>query len=105
MFSKSYGLVTNHRMSLRPNINDFVQCALGNFFWHYGVSRSGVVVSSMYNNLLPVAAVAVTVLMGGWFTGWQLLGAGVILSGVALAQFSPGSGAPRAHQPPPEPSC
>jgi drug/metabolite transporter (DMT)-like permease len=61
--------------------------ALGNFFWHYGVSRIGVVVSSMYNNLLPVAAVAVTVLMGGWFTGWQLLGAGVILVGVFSAQM------------------
>jgi drug/metabolite transporter (DMT)-like permease len=61
--------------------------ALGNFFWHYGVSRIGVVVASMYNNLLPLAAVGVTVLMGGWFTGWQLLGAGVILVGVFSAQM------------------
>ncbi len=61
--------------------------ALGNFFWHYGVSRIGVVVSSMYNNLLPVAAVAVTVLLGGWFTGWQLFGGGVILVGVFSAQM------------------
>jgi drug/metabolite transporter (DMT)-like permease len=61
--------------------------ALGNFFWHYGVSRIGVVVSSMYNNLLPVAAVAVTVLMGGGFTGWQLVGAGIILVGVFTAQI------------------
>jgi drug/metabolite transporter (DMT)-like permease len=61
--------------------------AIGNFFWHYGVSRIGVVVSSMYNNLLPVAAVAVTVLMGGGFTLWQLLGAGVILVGVFTAQL------------------
>ncbi len=61
--------------------------ALGNFFWHYGVSRIGVVVASMYNNLLPVAAVAVTVLMGGGFTWWQLLGAAVILIGVFTAQL------------------
>jgi len=61
--------------------------AIGNFFWHYGVSRIGIVVSSMYNNLLPVAAVAVTVLMGGIFTWWQLLGAGVILVGVFTAQI------------------
>jgi drug/metabolite transporter (DMT)-like permease len=61
--------------------------ALGNFFWHYGVSRIGVVVASMYNNLLPVAAVAVTMLMGGRFTGWQLLGAAVILVGVFSAQM------------------
>ena len=61
--------------------------ALGSFFWHYGVSRIGVVVASMYNNLLPVAAVAVTVLMGGRFTWWQLLGAAVILIGVFTAQI------------------
>jgi len=61
--------------------------ALGNFLWHYGVSRIGVVVASMYNNLLPVAAVAVTMLMGGRFTGWQLLGAAVILVGVFSAQM------------------
>ncbi len=61
--------------------------AIGNFLWHYGVSRIGVVVASMYNNLLPVAAVAVTVLMGGIFTWWQLLGAGIILVGVFTAQI------------------
>jgi drug/metabolite transporter (DMT)-like permease len=61
--------------------------ALGGFLWHYGVSRIGVVVASMYNNLLPVAAVAVTVLMGGRFTWWQLLGAAVILIGVFTAQI------------------
>jgi drug/metabolite transporter (DMT)-like permease len=61
--------------------------ALGNFLWHYGVGRIGVVVASMYNNLLPVAAVAVTVLMGGGFTTWQLMGAGVILAGVLSAQI------------------
>ena len=61
--------------------------AIGNFFWHYGVSRIGVVVASMYNNLLPVAAVAVTVLMGGIFSWLQLLGAGVILVGVFTAQI------------------
>ncbi len=61
--------------------------ALGNFLWHYGVSRIGVVVASMYSNLLPAAAVAVTVLMGGRFTWWQLLGATVILIGVFSVQI------------------
>ena len=41
----------------------------------------------MYNNLLPVAAVAVTVVMGGRFTLWQLMGAAVILVGVLTAQI------------------
>jgi drug/metabolite transporter (DMT)-like permease len=61
--------------------------ALGSFLWHYAVSRIGVVVASMYNNLLPVAAVAVTVVMGGRFTLWQLGGAAVILVGVLTAQI------------------
>lgn len=61
--------------------------ALGNFFWHYGVSRIGVVVASMYSNLLPAAAVAVTVLMGGRFSWQQMLGAGIILIGVFTAQL------------------
>jgi len=63
-----------------------VPIAIGNFCWHYGVSRLGVVVSSMYNNLLPAAALGTTVLMGGTFVWQQLAGAGIILVGVATAQ-------------------
>jgi drug/metabolite transporter (DMT)-like permease len=63
--------------------------ALGNFFWHYAVSRIGVVTASMYNNLLPAAAVGATLLLGGSFTWPQLAGGAVILVGVFLAQ-SPG---------------
>jgi drug/metabolite transporter (DMT)-like permease len=61
--------------------------ALGNFCWHYGVSRIGVTVASMYNNLLPVAAVVVTVWLGGSFTWQQVLGAVIILAGVFSAQL------------------
>jgi drug/metabolite transporter (DMT)-like permease len=61
--------------------------AFGNFCWHYGVSRIGVVVASMYNNLLPVAAFAVTLWLGGAFAWPQLLGAAIILAGVLAAQL------------------
>ena len=61
--------------------------AFANFCWHYGVSRIGVVVASMYNNLLPVAAIAVTVWLGGSFTAAQLLGTVIILGGVFTAQL------------------
>jgi drug/metabolite transporter (DMT)-like permease len=61
--------------------------ALGNFCWNYGVSRTGIVVASMYNNLLPAAAVAVTVFIGGSFSWSQLVGAGVILVGVLGVQI------------------
>ena len=60
--------------------------ALGNFFWHYAVSRIGVVTASMYNNLMPAAAVATTLLLGGSFTWPQIAGSLVILAGVFLAQ-------------------
>ena len=63
-----------------------VPIAIGNFCWHYGVSRLGVVVSSMYNNLLPAAALAATLLMGGTFVWQQIAGAGIILVGVVSAQ-------------------
>ena len=60
--------------------------ALGNFFWHFAVSRIGVVTASMYNNLLPAAAVGATLLLGGSFTWPQIAGSLVILVGVFLAQ-------------------
>jgi drug/metabolite transporter (DMT)-like permease len=61
--------------------------ALGNFCWHFGVSRVGIVVASMYNNLLPAGALAVTVVLGGTFTWQQLAGSAVILAGVFTAQL------------------
>jgi drug/metabolite transporter (DMT)-like permease len=60
--------------------------ALGNFCWHYGVSRIDVVTASMFNNLLPAAALGMTLLLGGSFTWPQLAGSAVILVGVFLAQ-------------------
>jgi drug/metabolite transporter (DMT)-like permease len=53
--------------------------ALGNFLWHYAVSRIGVLVPSMYSNLLPLAALPVVVLLGGSFAWIQLVGAAVIV--------------------------
>jgi drug/metabolite transporter (DMT)-like permease len=63
-----------------------VPIALGNFFWHYGVNRIGIVVASMYNNLLPGVALAATVLMGGSFSWPQVGGSLIIVAGVAAAQ-------------------
>lgn len=61
--------------------------AFGNFCWHYGVSRVGIMVAAMYNNLLPAVALAITVLLGGGFTWPQLIGSAIILTGVFTAQL------------------
>jgi drug/metabolite transporter (DMT)-like permease len=63
-----------------------VPIAIGNFCWHYGVSRIGIVIASMYNNLLPAAALATTVLLGGSFTWYQLVGSVIIVTGVLSIQ-------------------
>jgi drug/metabolite transporter (DMT)-like permease len=63
-----------------------VPIAFGNFCWHYAVSRIGIVTASMYNNLLPAAALGVTLLFGGSFTWPQIAGSAVIILGVFLAQ-------------------
>lgn len=60
--------------------------ALGNFLWHFGVSRVGVVVASMYNNLIPVTAALATLWIGVAPTPWQLAGGGIIVLGVFYAQ-------------------
>jgi drug/metabolite transporter (DMT)-like permease len=64
-----------------------VPIAIGNFCWHYGVSRVGIVIASMYNNLLPAAALITTVLLGGSFGWHQIVGSAIILAGVLSVQL------------------
>jgi drug/metabolite transporter (DMT)-like permease len=65
-----------------------VSVAFGNFLWHYGVSRVGVIISSMYGNLIPIIAVLMTLI---WFgtapSRGQVLGGLMIIAGVLYAQF------------------
>ncbi len=60
--------------------------SLGNFLWYFGVSRLGVTVASMYNNLIPVFAVLVALLLGTELVWTQLAGGALILAGVVWAQ-------------------
>jgi len=57
--------------------------------FNYGVGRTSASSASVYVNLIPIFAVLLGWLLLGERLGWQeLLGAAVILAGVALAQSS-----------------
>ncbi len=61
---------------------------LGNFLWNFGVSRTGVVVASMYGNLIPIVAVLITLIwMGTPPSAGQMLGGLLIIGGVLYAQL------------------
>jgi drug/metabolite transporter (DMT)-like permease len=51
----------------------------------------------MYTNLMPVAAVLVTLWLGTAPTGAQLVGGGIILAGVLYAQLAARAPAPAAR--------
>ncbi|MCE4554080.1 DMT family transporter [Roseateles cellulosilyticus] len=79
---------------------------LGWLAWGWANERRGVARTAPLIYLMPLVAGLAAWLWGGeQFTAPKLLGAGVILAGVALAQFSPARPSPHAHRPPPEPSC
>lgn len=79
---------------------------IGWLAWGWANERRGVARTAPLIYLMPLVAGLAAWLWGGeQFSAHKLLGAGIILAGVALAQFSPSGAAPPAHQPPPEPSC
>lgn len=65
-----------------------IPIGLGNVLWHHGVSRTGVAIASMYNNLVPVSAVLVSLAAGIAPNPWQLVGGAVIIAGVLYAQLA-----------------
>ncbi|RTL45605.1 MAG: DMT family transporter [Burkholderiales bacterium] len=79
---------------------------LGWLAWGWANEQRGVARTAPLIYLMPlIAGLAAWVWGGELFTAHKLLGAGVILGGVALAQFSPSRALPLSRQPPPEPSC
>ena len=59
----------------------------GLFLWNYGVSRVGVLVASMYANLMPVVAISVGMAMGSDARPGQLVGGVLVIAGVLQAQL------------------
>lgn len=58
--------------------------------WSTGVQRIGSARTSVYSNLTPVVAMAIgAMLLGERVSGWQLTGATLILTGLAVARVRP----------------
>ncbi|MDA0703276.1 MAG: DMT family transporter [Proteobacteria bacterium] len=63
--------------------------ALSILLWHFGVSRAGVTVASMYSNLTPAVVVLIAMTYGSYPTWWHLGGGVLILAGVLYVQLRP----------------
>lgn len=59
------------------------------FTWHWGVSRVGVTIASIYSNLVPVVVVAIRMIEGEPPTTEHLIGGVLIICGVLIAQLLP----------------
>jgi len=57
---------------------------LGAMLWNYGVSRIGIMVTSLYLNLIPVFGILVAAVFGSYPTGQQLFGCALVVAGVSL---------------------
>ena len=60
---------------------------IGVMAWNFGVQRLGVVIASIYLNLIPVVAVSISIAFGTRPRLEQLLGGVLVLAGVVLAQL------------------
>lgn len=58
---------------------------LGYLWWNRGIEKIGANRTSIFFNLAPVSTMVISGLTGGSVTGIQVLGAGLVLTGVVLA--------------------
>jgi drug/metabolite transporter (DMT)-like permease len=64
-----------------------VSVVAGTLGWNYGVRHLGVVVASLYLNLIPLFAIAIATILGTPPTAMQVLGGALVLSGVMQSQL------------------
>jgi drug/metabolite transporter (DMT)-like permease len=57
------------------------------FLWHFGVSRVGVTIGSMYQNLVPIIVVLITISLGQYPTYLHLIAGVLIITGVLYTQI------------------
>jgi drug/metabolite transporter (DMT)-like permease len=77
----------------------------GIILWNHGVRQFGIVIPSLYMNLVPVVAVALSAAVGHPPTVWHLAGGALVVIGILFSYLSRRShAAPAAQQPTEEPS-
>jgi len=59
------------------------------FTWHWGLSRIGVTIASIYSNLVPIVVVLISMLEGKQPTTGHIVGGILIICGVLIAQLWP----------------
>ncbi|MBL8708182.1 MAG: EamA family transporter [Rhodospirillaceae bacterium] len=64
-----------------------VLVALGVYLWNFGVKRTGVVVASLYLNLVPVVAIGIFALAGTAPSWPQLMGGVLVIAGVVMSEL------------------
>jgi len=57
------------------------------FLWHFGVSRVGVTIGSMYHNLVPIVVVLISISLGRYPSLLHLLAGALIIAGVVYIQL------------------
>ncbi len=57
---------------------------LGGVLWNFGVSRVGIIVTSLYLNLIPLFGIVTAAAFGSFPSGQQLVGCALVVIGVAL---------------------
>jgi len=68
------------------------------FTWHWGISRVGVTIASIYSNLAPVVVVLIRMIQGEPPTSFHLVGGALIIAGVLFAQLLPARAGAHAGQ-------
>lgn len=64
-----------------------VLVALGVFLWNFGVQRVGVVVASLYLNLIPIVSIAIFAFFGTVPTWPQVFGGVLVIVGVLMSEL------------------
>lgn len=64
-----------------------VLVAFGVYLWNFGVKRTGVVVASLYLNLVPVVSIGIFALSGMRPTVMQIVGGILVIAGIVMSEL------------------